>query len=287
MWEVLQQHIQKLKIVVWVHGAEIHPWYRREYNYTNEQEREAAKAESEVRMAFWRGLLSNPPQNLKLVFVSRYFAEEVMEDLGFRLPEDVYTIIHNPIDTDIFTYNQKNTAQRKKILSIRPYASRQYANDLSVEAILKLSKKPFFSDISFRIIGDGKLFTETLEPIKNFPNVTIERRFLTQREITDLHKEYGVFLCPTRWDSQGVSRDEAMSSGLVPITNKVAAIPEFVDEQTGMLAMAENSEEIADAISEIYNNAEKFTRISSSAANSVRQNRDTKNIISMEIKEIE
>jgi glycosyltransferase involved in cell wall biosynthesis len=35
---------------------------------------------------------------------------------------------------------------------------------------------------------------------------------------------------PSRTDTQGVSRDEAMSSGLVPVTNAVAAIPEFVDD---------------------------------------------------------
>lgn len=35
------------------------------------------------------------------------------------------------------------------------------------------------------------------------------------------------FWFPTRMDTQGVSRDEAMCSGLVPITNKVAAVPEF------------------------------------------------------------
>ena len=33
---------------------------------------------------------------MKLVFVSKYFAEEVMEDLGFRLPQSSYEIINNP-----------------------------------------------------------------------------------------------------------------------------------------------------------------------------------------------
>ena len=51
-----------------------------------------------------------------------------------------------------------------------------------------------------------------------------------------MHKKNGIFMVPTRLDSQGVSRDEAMSSGLVPITNNVAAIPEFVDDTCGMLA---------------------------------------------------
>jgi glycosyltransferase involved in cell wall biosynthesis len=105
-----------------------------------------------------------------------------------------------------------------------------------------LSNEPFFNELEFRLIGDGALFEETVAPLRDYPNITVERRFLTQNEIAALHKEYGIFLCPSRWDSQGVSRDEAMSSGLVPVTSSIAAIPEFVDEDCGVLAPAENAE---------------------------------------------
>ncbi|TQR28849.1 hypothetical protein DMB92_08920 [Campylobacter sp. MIT 99-7217] len=109
-------------------------------------------------------------------------------------------------------------------ISAKIFSSKKYANDLSIKAILELSKKDFFKDLSFKIIGDGELFDELVKPLKEFKNISIEKRFLRQNEISKLHKEYGIFLNPTRWDSQGVSRDEAMSSGLVPITNKLAAI---------------------------------------------------------------
>ncbi|WZB74632.1 glycosyltransferase [Achromobacter insuavis] len=251
MWDVLK-HYPELKITVWIHGSEIQPWHRRDYNYKNEQERAKAKAESQVRMQFWRELLQPIAPNLKLVFVSRHFAEEVFEDLGFRVADDRYKIIHNPIDTELFSYRQKPVEQRKKILSIRPYASRTYANDLSVNAILKLAEQPFFSELEFRMIGDGKLFDETLEPLRRFPNVRIERRFLTHPEIAAIHKDYGICLIPTRMDTQGVSRDEAMASGLVPVTNAVAAIPEFVDASCGVLARAENADDLAAGIVEMY-----------------------------------
>ncbi|MGH7182189.1 MAG: methyltransferase type 12, partial [Nitrospiraceae bacterium] len=218
MWQVLQHHIDRVKVVVWVHGSEIQPWHRRD-NFENEQQRDAAKIQSKARMTFWRGLLRQMPDNLKLVFVSKYLAEVTMEDIGVQLPESRYHVIHNAIDTDLFAYHKKSAKQRNKILSIRPYASRTYANDLSVKAILALSKKPYFNDLEFRMIGDGKLFDEVLEPVRGFKNVYIERRFLTHVEIAAIHREYGIFLCPSRMDTQGVSRDEAMSSGLVPVTN--------------------------------------------------------------------
>lgn len=282
MWEVLEC-FPTLQCIVWVHGVEIQPWHRRDYNYRDEAERNVAKLASKKRMDFWCGILNPMSPNLKLVFVSQYFAEEVFEDIGFRLSEDKYDIIHNPIDTNLFAYHPKPVEQRKKILSIRPYATRTYANDLSVKAILELSRRPQFKELEFRMIGDGVLFEETLEPLRDFRNVTIERRFLTQQQIADLHKEYGVFLVPTRMDSQGVSRDEAMSSGLVPITNKVAAIPEFVSSECGVLAGPEDWCELANGIIAIYENPELFSRLSEAAAHRVLKQTNSIKIIEMEL----
>lgn len=283
MWQVLQHYVDRTRIVVWVHGSEVQPWHRRDYNFTSEHERDTAKVQSEVRMRFWRELFADLPDGLRFVFVSRYFAEEVMEDVGIRLPESSYEVIHNPIDTDCFAYHPKPAEQRMRILSIRPYASRKYANDLSVGAILELSKKPYFKDLEFRMIGDGKLFDETLEPIKGFENVVIERRFLSHNEIGALHKDYGIFLCPTRMDAQGVSRDEAMSSGLVPVTNGVTAIPEFVDSSCGILAGPDDAEGMANGIAMLIEQPETFMRMSAAAAARVRQQSPVNLVASQEI----
>lgn len=286
MWEVLRKHTDRLRVVVWVHGAEVQPWWRREYNYSTDEQLQLAKLESDKRLAFWRGLLQPMPSNLRLVFVSRYFAEEVMEDLGFRLPESQYSIIHNPISTDLFSYQPKGVEQRGKILSIRPYASAKYANDLSARTIELLAERPFFKDLEFRMIGDGPLFDEILEPLRKYPNVTIERGFLKQPQIAALHKEYGVFLCPTRMDAQGVSRDEAMSSGLVPVTNGVTAIPEFVDQSSGILAAGDNAEEMAEGIAMLYLQPEKFEAMSREAAQRVRRQTASELVVAQELNEI-
>ena len=269
MWQVLQHHIGRVKVFVWVHGFEIQPWHRRD-NFENEQQRDAAKIQSKARMTFWRGLLRQMPDNLTLIFVSKYLAEVTMEDLGFRLPDSRYAVIHNAIDTDLFAYYKKPAEQRKRILTIRPYASSTYANDLSVKAILVLSEKPYFKDLEFRLVGDGKLFDEVLAPVRGFNNVYIERRFLTHREIAAMHREYGIFLCPSRMDTQGVSRDEAMSSGLVPVTNSVGAIPEFVDETCGFLVRPEDSAGLAESIAKLYESPELFSAMSTAAAARVR-----------------
>ena len=88
---------------------------------------------------------------------------------------------------------------------------------------------------------------------------------------------------PTRMDSQGVSRDEAMSSGLVPITNAVAAIPEFVDSSCGFMAPPEDAQTMADAIEKLYDDEELFLKMSKAAAANVRKNRTNEIISKQEI----
>lgn len=283
MWQVLSRHIDRIRVTVWVHGAEVQPWWRRAFNYASEAELEKAKEISEHRLAFWRGLFSPLPPNLHFVFVSRYFADEVFEDLHVTCPQDQYDIIHNPIDDQMFAYHEKPDEQRAKILSIRSFASPKYANDLSVGAILALKGREFFDQLDFLLVGDGPLFDEVTAPLAGLANVTCQRGFLTQDEIAALQREYGVFLNPTRWDSQGVSRDEAMSAGLVPITNRVAAIPEFVDEASGYLAEADDAEGLARGIIELWKNPKTFRRKSRLAAERVRRQSSKEHVIRAEL----
>lgn len=206
-----------------------------------------------------------------------------MEDYNLSIEKRRYSIIHNPIDTDLFEYKEKDVEQRLNIISIRPYASAVYANDLTARAIIELSKRNIFPYLHFSIYGDGPLFEETTKPLRDFPNVSISKGFLPRSKIAQLHKTHGILLIPTRMDSQGVSRDEAMSSGLVPITNRVAAVPEFADETCAYLVESENYVAMADAIEDLYNNPEKFLRMSRSAAMRVRRQTCKKIVIMKEI----
>jgi glycosyltransferase involved in cell wall biosynthesis len=106
---------------------------------------------------------------------------------------------------------------------------------------------------------------------------------MPQHEIANLHKTYGVFLCPSRMDTQGVSRDEAMASGLVPITNFVGAIPEFVNTDSSFLCDPEDYYDLAESVTCLYNDAGKFLRMSEAAAFSIRNNRTSEIICDREV----
>jgi glycosyltransferase involved in cell wall biosynthesis len=100
--------------------------------------------------------------------------------------------------------------------------------------------------------------------------VTIDKRFLRQDEIAALHARHGVFLVPTRLDTQGVSRDEAMSSGLVPVTNGVFAVPEFVDGSCAVVAGADDAAALAAGIAAMIDDPALFLARCKAAALRVR-----------------
>lgn len=285
MWHVLQHYLDRLKVTVWVHGAEIQVWQRRTFEFDNmlPGEVERQKRLSDKRVKFWSSILTNPHPNLHLVFVSNYLKNEAVSDLQISLPSNQCSVISNFIDDTIFKYAEKRPEDRLRLLSIRPYAKRVYANDLTAAAIMELSKRPFFTDLRFTIVGDGDLFEQTVQPLRNFPNVSIEQRFLNHTEIAHYHQRHGIFLVPTRMDTQGVSRDEAMASGLVPITTNVAAVPEFVDDSCGMVVPPEDPLAIADAVEYLYRHPDSFMKLSVAAAQHVRERCDFAHTIQREI----
>ncbi|BBB30256.1 glycosyl transferase family 1 [Neptunomonas japonica JAMM 1380] len=286
MWNVLKKYIENLKVTVWVHGAEIQHWKRREFEFERmtSTEVERQKRLCDKRNKFWKELIAKEYRNFHMVFVSEYFVEEVSQDLNINFSKDKYSVIHNYVDNNVFLYQKKQPQLRNNVLSIRSFASRKYGNDLSVNAILELSTRSCFDNMKFHLVGDGELFDELTAPLKNFKNVIIDKRFLTHSEIATLQNEYGVFLNPTRWDSQGVSRDEAMSSGLVPVTNDVAAVSEFADNSCARIVPKDAYIKLADALEELSNNEALFLSLSSAAAARVRMQCGYGSTINKELK---
>lgn len=271
-WAAAESLGGRWPVVLWLHGSEIPEIFRvKSHALADAATRAAALAGVERRVAFWRSLSANWPSWLSITFVSHTAAAMMEADLdGNRMPAQRVNAIPNPIDTDLFRYRIKTAVDRHRILSLRPYDSFCYGNDLAVSAALALRGRADFSDLSFTFVGDGPMFDETLAPLRGLPNVSIERRFLTQTEIAAMHARHGQFLVPTRLDTQGVSRDEAMASGLVPVTNAVCAIPEYTDAACAGLAEAEDHVGLAREISAMIDNPALFLSRSAAAAERVR-----------------
>lgn len=272
IWKIIKPYLGKLNIIVWIHGSDIQPWYRRKYIYDTAEKVSNGVLLTEKKKKLWNDVFAKENRaKLHFVVVSKYFKQMIEEDYTIVLEESECSVIPNFIDTSLFSYQKKEIEQRKKIVSVRPYASSVYANDLMAKAITLLANWEKFSELSFTIIGDGILFEQITEPLKKYPNVTLQKTFLRQFDLAKLYCENGIVLIPTRGDTQGVSRDEAMSSGMVPITNAVAAIPEFVDSTCGILAVEEDAQGLAKGIQQLYDSPELFQQLSENAANRVRR----------------
>ncbi len=271
------------KLLIWVHGVEALGWYRRLFVFDIKRPYRFLGYIyfNTLQLMYMNRFVRNTKIDKTFIFVSEWMKNILEKDSFSKGKINQYKIIPNVIDNKVFNYVEKTKKQRLNILSIRPYASKKYANDLSVKTVLELSKKPFFYELNFSFYGDGKLFYKTLKPIKHFSNVKIFQKFLSHQEIAKIHKKNGIMLIPTRQDAQGVSMCEAMSSGLIPLTSKNTAIPEFVSEKCGYLT--KNYKELANAIEEIYYNHKLFFKKSENSSKFIQKKCSPEIVIKKEL----
>jgi L-malate glycosyltransferase len=264
----------EIPVSIWVHGYEALGWYRRLFNYTPKsllRQLPRLVKENLVQMNGFRKIigLSNAGKRIHFVFVSNWM-KKICEADSFFASIKNYSLIPNPIDIHLFRYREKDREMRKRILMIRSFGSKKYANDIAINAIRKLREKPFFEDLTFSIYGRGKYFAELTAPISGLKNVSLNETFVENSSIPEIHKEYGIFLCPTRQDAQGVSMCEAMASGLVPLSSFSTAIPEFIDDGVSGI-LNRNANQIAENIERLYHNPDQFAEISVNASESIRK----------------
>ncbi|MCO1339049.1 hypothetical protein BJH93_09125 [Kocuria polaris] len=264
--------------VVWFHGYGADGWHRRWWEHIDSpmdlRDWVRGRAEHNRRTRdFFQEFLGRADLPVHSVFVSAWFRDHVFgPDMGIIPVRS--SIINNPIDTHRFSYHPPAPEARNKILLLRPFDRRFYGNDLAVAAIEKLSRKSWFSELEFTVAGEGQYWDELTARVAQFDNVSLRHGFIPQREIPALHREHGVFLVPSRKDTQGVSRDEAMSSGLVPVTNDVDAISEFVTHRRdGWLAPTDDVDGLAEGIEILRQDISLFHSMSAAAAVRVRQER--------------
>ena len=234
-------------------------------------------------MDFWRHIVEQPNFPESFVFVSNWMQRAAEEDIGIPFPAEKSHIIHNVIDVDLFSYEEKHVDLRFKILMIRNFDKFQYGTDIALDVLKILRRSEFWGDIEVSVFGEGKGLRDFSNTFKDDANVKIDPRYLTQSEMAAEHKSNGIFLVPTRFDSQGVARDEAMSSGLVVATNSVCAIPEFVDDSCALLAPPEDAQTLAAKILSVIADPARFKSLSNASAQHVRRRLGVKQTIQKEL----
>lgn len=251
-------------LIIFAHGYDTTSWKRRLMNYDTLGSvryllpyiRSNRKQLHALRQFIIRAASR---QDIHFVYVSEWLKQAATEDLGVTISHS--HVIPNGINTTLFNPPPRTAEHRKKILLLRSFKAINYGNDMAMEVILLLSKKDFFHELEFSIYGEGYLFNSLTSRVKHLPNVTINNFFVENAHIPEIHAGYGIFLCPSRLDSQGVSMCEAMSSGLVPVTTPIGGIPEFVThEVSGFLE--KSPVQMAARIEYLYKNPDVFLEMS-------------------------
>jgi glycosyltransferase involved in cell wall biosynthesis len=265
MMPVLLKHFDENKLVIWVHGYEARDYRRLIFNFTAEyleKNQHILEAVTVQRMDLLRVLLPNPA--ITKVFVSNFCRDVAETDSGAKTEN--YHIIHNVIDEEVFQYRRKTASDRYKLLLIRAFTARNYANDIAIDALRLISTDPVFKRLEVHVQGFGPMFKELTAPLLEFPNIKCVEAHASQDEIAELHSRHGVMLVPSRFDTQGVTLGEAMSSGLVPVTNAVAAIPEFVDDTCAVVCEPDSAEVYAQDLLALLADSKRYLRLSAAAA---------------------
>lgn len=258
---------RRFKLFVFIHGNEALMWYERIFPYMFSSFRTALgffnySISNMISMPQIRHFFRNTICDYTWIGVSNWMLDIAKKNWKCKLAN--CKVIPNIIDGDVFNYIPKDSSQRYKFLTIRSFNSGKYGNDIIVNIILKLAQYSEFKQMEFLIVGDGYFYDKLTDKVKQFPNVELRKGFIPYREISRLHKEYGIFLCPTRQDAQGVSMCEAMSSGLIPITSNNTAIPEFVPMDSGLACDSE--EEMVQRILDIVRDEKLFQQLSEEMA---------------------
>lgn len=203
----------------------------------------------------------NERKNVKYVFVSEWAKKKSEDSIGIKYKNSA--IIPCFIDDQLFSYKKKDEELRKKVFIIRPQNNlKSYAMDINVRVILELSHRECFKDMEFSIYGDGELHYTLLEPLRKFKNVHIYRKFLSHDEIAEIHKNNGIGLFASRFDTQSVSACEAAMSGNVVISSYGTGMAEYISPEIGSFCDVENYKAYADLIEKLYNNPSLFSEMS-------------------------
>jgi N-acetyl sugar amidotransferase len=213
--------------------------------------------------------LINTKKNIRFIFVSSWMKQAVEKDLNVNFLKSQSTIIHNSVSEYFFKkdFELSYNTQKINLIVVKNFNSYKYAGDLTAEYILKYSKNKFFDNFNFTIVGEGIILEKYKKKLLIHKNITIINKFVENEKLVDLYKKNHIFLYLTRLDSQSVTISEALSLGMIVVSSKIAAIPEFIKDGYNGYLIDNNYDSFEKKINYIYQNKNNLKIISENAKN--------------------
>ncbi len=165
-------------------------------------------------------------------------------------------VIPNPLS---FSTKKKSLLNKKTILTIARLEEMKGV-DLIPEIIKEFSK--LNSDWNFRLVGEGALKEKIEMKIRDY---NLEQRISIVGFRSSIKNEYmnaSIYLCPSRFESFGMTVLEAMGCGLPVVTFNTSGPSELVKNYFNGLITEKNIKKIAKALNLLVTNKELRERMS-------------------------
>jgi glycosyltransferase involved in cell wall biosynthesis len=201
---------------------------------------------------------------------------EMMDHVRFRIaPEEKFTVIHSGVDLSRFSVAAGDISKVRQEMNLpedafvvgttgRLTAVKGHIHLLRAAAgILKQRK-----DIFFVLLGDGEL----RDDLRNYARqeaILQNVRFLGWRsDVASVLSAFDIFVFPSLNEGMGKAVVEAMAMGRPVIASDIGGIPDLVVHgENGLLVPPADSEALAQAILDLYENPDKRKRMGEAGIN--------------------
>ncbi|MBR3230843.1 glycosyltransferase [Candidatus Saccharibacteria bacterium] len=250
------------EVFVYCHGADVDLWnpnifskyFTRDHVFT-QRENDYREDRLDILRTFEK------KQNVKWIFNTEWNYKNSQKATGLNF--DNHEIIPCVIDEEAFVFKQRTDEQKYNILVLKKMDNvRQYAVDLAVRIIMRLSDKDYFEQLHFTVAGAGDYQKELVNPLKRFKNVTIVNGFYDHDEINGVFSKNGILLAPTRYDTQGVTVGEGAMSGMVVIASKGTGVSDMLPEELGTFFDNDKIEDAVKIVDEIIKGEKDISLLS-------------------------
>lgn len=230
----------------------------------------------------------------KIIAISKH-NKEVLDNTYISRKDDII-LIPNGYNPHMFYREEcdkeeilKSLKIYKKYDKIVCFAGR-LAKNKGVDILLNSAKIYEKENVLTLIVGNGSEY-DVLYPLKEqlgLKNVVFVGD-KTQEELRKIYSISDVCAVPSREEAFGLVAIEAIACGVPVIATKQGGIPDFVNEDVGILVQKENVEQLADAINKVLNGEVKFDKdlLQSYAKNNYSQEILINNLLNLyeEVKE--
>jgi glycosyltransferase involved in cell wall biosynthesis len=244
----------------------------------------AAFPNTKVRM-LWTGDSYDQPFNIGMgdkraaatidlfLAVSEWHRQTLCDASGFPLEKS--WVIKNGIDTSLFQDNSIEKNRKKLMYSSMPYRGFIYTPELYSQLYLKCPGIEYHAFTGFKVVNNLKNeqqineLESTVQKLRTIPGFQY-RGNVSQKQLAKEYLTAGILFYPNTFEETScITAIEAMAAGCVPVTSKLGALPETVDEGgiliEGHPSLATYKEDFVNACHKLITDEKHFNEMSKKA----------------------